>query len=812
MKILIVDDKEENRYMLEILFKGNGHDTLSASNGAEALEHLKSGRIDLIISDILMPVMDGFELCRKVRADNALAGIPFIIYTATYTGPQDEEFAKKIGADRFILKPCEPELMLNTIRDITIEKQRNNIPIQAHPEDQEVLKLYNERLIRKLEQKMLQLEKSEELFKNLFKYHAAVKLIVDPDTGNIIDANEAAVNYYGWPHDQIIRMNIQDINALPPEEVKAAIKKVRDQKKYHFEFRHRRADGSIRDVEIYSSNIKVHGKDILHSIVYDITERKQIEEELKKYREHLEEIVKERTNDLAMERNLLRTLIDSLPDQIYAKDNDNRYIIANPNVLHSFGKTNTDEIIGKTDFELLPQKEAMKGYTAEHAVLTSKGKMFNFEEPVTDPKGNILWHSSTKVPLKDSEGRVIGLVGITRDITESKQAEENLQKAKEAAEAANRAKSTFLSNMSHEIRTPLNAILGFSQLMQSDNKISKEHRNWLGTINRSGEHLLALINDILEVSRIEAGRVAFNPSSFDLQALFRDIEAMFRIKTDEKKLNFIFEYLDELPRYVVTDEGKLRQIMVNLVGNAVKFTKEGGIALRARVKEKSDKMRFTVEIEDTGPGIAEKDIDKLFQKFGQTATGIREGGTGLGLAISQQYAKIMGGEITVKSSEGKGTCFILTIDIEKSKDIVKEKNQKKRVIGLKPGQKQYRILVADDRSDNRELLKVMLTSVGFELEEAKDGNETIEKFKAWSPDLILLDMRMPVMDGYETIRGIRAIEEKKTPIIAVTASAFQEDKQKTKDSGADGYLRKPFKEHEVFERIESYLDVQYVYR
>ena len=220
----------------------------------------------------------------------------------------------------------------------------------------------------------------------------------------------------------------------------------------------------------------------------------------------------------------------------------------------------------------------------------------------------------------------------------------------------------FLSNMSHEIRTPLNAILGFSELMQGDKNLSKEHINWLKTINRSGEHLLALINDILEISRIEAGRITFNPSTFDLHALLRDIEAMFRVKTDEKNLSLLFEYSDELPKYVVTDEGKLRQIIINLVGNAVKFTKEGGVAFRARIKHENDKMYFIAEVEDTGPGIAEKDIDKLFQKFGQTEAGIKEGGTGLGLAISQQYAKIMGGEITLRSEEGKGTCFTLTIE------------------------------------------------------------------------------------------------------------------------------------------------------
>lgn len=545
---------------------------------------------------------------------------------------------------------------------------------------------------------------------------------------------------------------------------------------------------------------------------HDITIRKKSEEELNNYHEHLEELVKERTNELARERNMLRTLIDTLPDEIYAKDGEGRFIMANYPVLRSFRLSAFNDILGKTDFDFLPKEEAMKAYAKEHSVLQHGGQMINYGDHIIDSVGKIRWLAVTKAPMRDKEGNITGLVGINRDITYFKEAEEALKKAKEAAEAANIAKSTFLSNMSHEIRTPLSAILGFSELMQRDDNLTKKHIDWLKTINRSGEHLLSLINDILEVSRIEAGRIAFNPSNFNLHALLHDMEAMFRIKTDAKNLTLLFEFSDDLPGYIVTDEGKLKQIIINLVGNAVKFTKEGGVALRARAKHENDKTRLVAEIEDTGPGIPEKDIDKLFRKFGQTEAGIKEGGTGLGLAISQQYAKFMGGMITVKSEEGKGACFTLTIDIENGKEPVKEENQKRRVIGLKPGQKPYRILIADDRAANRELLRIMLTTAGFEVEEAQNGNEAIAKFKVWSPDLILMDMRMPVMDGYEAIRGIRAIEEKKTPIIAVTASVFHEDRQVAQETGADAYLRKPFREYELFERIESCLAVQYLYR
>jgi PAS domain S-box-containing protein len=643
-----------------------------------------------------------------------------------------------------------------------------------------------------------------------------VSIVITDTSGNIEYVNPKFEQMTGYSMQEVSGKNPRFLKSgeTLPEVYTNMWAVISKGGKWQGEFHNKKKNGELYWEFASISAIVDGSRKITHylGVKEDISEHKKTEEELKMHRDHLEELVKERTNDLDKERNLLRTLIDSLPDEIYAKDTDGRFIIANNHVLHSYNQININTILGKSDIELLPQDEAMKYNRAEHAVLTAKGKMINYEESVPGPDGRLRWHSITKVPMRDKEGKITGLVGINRDITYFKESEEILEKAKEAAEAANLAKSTFLSNMSHEIRTPLNAILGFSELMQADEKVTKKHIEWLRTINRSGEHLLALINDILEVSRIEAGRVTLNQSNFNLHSLLHDIEAMFRLKTNEKNLTLLFEYSDKLPGFVAADEGKLRQIIINLVGNAVKFTKEGGIALRAYPKLENDKIRFVAEVEDTGPGIVEKDLDKLFQKFGQTETGIKEGGTGLGLAISQQYAKIMNGNIAVRSKEGKGTCFTLTIDIENGEEIVKEENQKRHVIGLEPDQKLYRILVADDHTDNRELLKIMLTSVGFEVIEARNGNETIEKFTESLPDLILMDMRMPVMDGYETIRSIRKIEKKQTPIIAVTASVFLEDLEKIKEAGSDGYLRKPFKENELFECIESCLGVQYIYK
>jgi CheY-like chemotaxis protein len=369
--------------------------------------------------------------------------------------------------------------------------------------------------------------------------------------------------------------------------------------------------------------------------------------------------------------------------------------------------------------------------------------------------------------------------------------------------------------MSHEIRTPMNAILGFSQLMQCDPEVTARQRKQLDTINRSGEHLLALINDILEISKIEAGRVTLNPTAFDLHALLNDLEMMFRVRTDVKKLQFAVERIGEVPRFVVSDEGKLRQVLINLLGNAVKFTKEGGIILRVRaLHEETQKLRLRVEVEDTGPGIAAEDMGRLFHHFEQTETGRKSGsGTGLGLAISREFVRLMGGDISVRSQVDRGSLFEFNIALKEANPAaVVMRVESSRVTGLEAGQPRYRVLVADDKEDNRELLSQMLGPIGFQIRQVANGEEAVKEFETWGPSLILMDLRMPVMDGYEAIRRIRASAGgKDTRIIAVTASAFEETRKDVLADGADDFVSKPFRETELLEKIGCLLGVKYVY-
>ncbi|MEG4811068.1 response regulator [Microcoleus sp. F8-D3] len=406
------------------------------------------------------------------------------------------------------------------------------------------------------------------------------------------------------------------------------------------------------------------------------------------------------------------------------------------------------------------------------------------------------------------------------------------KKAEEAAAAASLAKSQFVANMSHELRTPLNAILGFTQVMSRDSLLSHEHLENLRIINRSGQHLLELINDVLDLSKIEAGIIALDERSFDLYQLLDTLEEMFQIKAETKKIQLRFSVQANVPQYIKTDEKKLRVCLINLLGNAMKFTRDGGrIWLRVSVESNQPPppeseinpnstsvkpLLILFEVADTGMGIATAEIDTLFDAFVQTQAGRKAAdGTGLGLTITKKYVQIMGGDIWVKSVLGEGTSFKFNIRVFAaiSPEITVATLQ--RAIGLEADQPVYRILAVDDNQDNRLLLLKMLQPIGFEVREAENGYQAVELWESWQPHLIWLDTRMPVMDGFEAVRQIRAKEKQtqwRTVIIALTASTFEEKKGEIIAAGCDDFVRKPFQEQILFDKMACYLGVRYLYQ
>ncbi|MDX2228288.1 MAG: ATP-binding protein [Leptolyngbyaceae cyanobacterium bins.349] len=419
-----------------------------------------------------------------------------------------------------------------------------------------------------------------------------------------------------------------------------------------------------------------------------------------------------------------------------------------------------------------------------------------------------------------------------------------LEQAAERAAIANRAKSQFLAKMSHELRTPLNAILGFAQVMNRNPQIPLESQEHLRIINRSGEHLLTLINDVLEMSKIEAGQLVLTEQHFNLHRLLRSLQEMFALKAAQKGLTLAFEADSSVPHYVCSDEAKLRQILINLMSNAIKFTAQGSVVVRVQAEVTSaapqrcgcnpsdpppcQALRLYFAIEDTGCGIERQDWELIFEAFMQTERGRYAEGTGLGLCISRQFARLMGGDITVQSVVHQGSTFTCQVLVRQpaAQNLLKSETHQ-IVIGLEPAQPTYRILIAEDVPENRQLLVTLLEPIGFEVQTAENGKAAIAQWQTWQPHLILMDIQMPDMGGYEATRQIRALEaaeaqerqeagNPRTPphtlIIALTAYAFESDRADSLEVGCDEYIAKPFSETTLFEAIARHTGVRYRYK
>jgi PAS domain S-box-containing protein len=558
-----------------------------------------------------------------------------------------------------------------------------------------------------------------------------------------------------------------------------------------------RKDGTEFPVEISLSPLETEEGPLVSSTIRDITERKRAERS----------------------REQLASIVDYSDDAIIGKSLTGTIVNWNKGAERLYGYS-AEEVMGKPISILLPPDRE-----DELANITSKleeGEVVSEETVRRRKDGKLIDVALTVSPIKNSRGQVTAASAIARDISDRKHAEQQilnlnrqLEAAAAAADTANRAKSTFLSTMSHEIRTPMNAILGYAQLMLRDPKLGEDAKENLKIIGRSGEHLMSLINDVLDMSKIEAGRVELNPATFNISKLLDDLASMFRLRAHAKGLLFEMLATGEAVPYIEADEGKIRQVLINLLGNAVKFTQLGHIKLHVALEQtESDQLWFSARVEDTGLGMTHEDQQKLFQPFTQAGGAVESlKGTGLGLAISRKYARLMGGDITFTSQLGSGSVFQFEIPVGRADaGVAIKRSVPRHVIALQAGQEIPRVLVVDDNFENRDWLMKLLTSIGFVVRDAADGEAAIRNWETWNPRLILMDVHMPVMNGLEATERIkRDPRGKETVIVALTASVMDGDRRAVLQSGVDGFVSKPCREDELLETVRRLLNITYDY-
>ncbi|HYL86202.1 MAG TPA: response regulator [Candidatus Angelobacter sp.] len=537
----------------------------------------------------------------------------------------------------------------------------------------------------------------------------------------------------------------------------------------------------------------------------------------------LEARVEERTRDLqnevaqrgraeealSIERERLRALIDNVPDYMYVKDVDCRFLVANLSVARQMGANSPEELLGKSDFDFYPRELAETFFKDERRVILSGEPEVNREEVGLDSRGNESHVLTTQVPLRDKSGRVIGLAGVGRDISVLMKAQEEMSRAREAAEAASRAKSEFLANMSHEIRTPLNGVIGMTDLaLETD--LTEDQREYLETVKLSADSLLTVINDILDFSKIEAGRVDLEALDFDLRECVESTLKTMALRADQKGLELLCEIAPDVPGTLKGDAARLRQVILNLVGNGIKFTEHGEVVVRVGIHRKEAngyELQFTVA--DTGIGIPEEKREAIFAPFSQadTSTTRKYGGTGLGLTISARLVAMMGGAMWVESEQGKGSQFHFTVHLQVATANAIEMAPAVSTKCLRG----VRVLVVDDNQTNRRILEAMLKRWETVTKSVSGGEEALAQLaaalEAKEPfDLILTDSHMPEMDGFALIESIRKRPEfSAATIMMLTSAGHRGEAARCRQLGVAAYLLKPIRQNELREAIAQVL-------
>jgi PAS domain S-box-containing protein len=947
-RALIVDDIKENLYLLEALLKAYGFITATANNGAEALGLALKDPPDIIIADILMPVMDGYTLCREWKKDDILKYIPFVFYTATYTHPKDGEFALSLGADRFIIKPQEPEDFMSIIEQVLSEFRNGKIQVSQTPESSEVnmLKEYNETLIRKMEDRMLKseeaekkiriyasqleseieqrkqiaqtLKESEEKYRSIFENSGIGILLTSPE-GRIFSANDFACKLFGRTEEEIILLGRDGLVDHTDPNLQLLLDERKRIGHAKGELTFIRKDGSKFLAEVSSVIFQdKDGNERTSMVIRDLTEQKKAEEALQK------------------NEAMLSLILNSIPQSIFWKDRNSIYLGSNKVFAKAAGFEDPSLLIGKSDFDLPWRQEESEAYRKDDKeVIETQEPKIHIIETQHQHDGKQVWVDTTKIPLKDIHNTGYGVLGIYEDITEQKKAQEALKEselrfrilaesspvgifttnakgsttyvnqrwceisklsfedamgdgwlkaihpddrdnlihdwkqstlastdskaeyrfihpdgsvawvigqavpkrsekgcitgyigtitditerkkmeadlifAKEKAEESDRLKSAFLANMSHEIRTPMNGILGFAELLKEPDLTGEQQQDYIEIIEKSGFRMLNIINDIVDISKIESGQMKVSISETDINKQIEYLFAFFKTEAESKGIKFSFKNnFSGLQERIKTDREKLYAILTNLIKNAIKYTDTGSIefgvstsSTTGPVSEPAELLQFYVK--DTGIGIPIHRQKAIFERFIQADITDKEArqGAGLGLSIAKAYVEMLGGTIWVESESGIGSTFYFTIPyLTDSTEKYPFRNEDKSGVE-KINSGILKTLIVEDDEGSAKFISIAIRKISNQIVFSRTGIEAVEVCHN-NPDidLILMDIQMPEMDGYEATRQIRQFNPE-VIIIAQTAFALSDDREKAIAAGCNDYISKPIKIDKLKEMI-----------
>ena len=836
IEILIVDNQREHADSLRALLERSGYDVCVEYNGKDALDAIRRHRPTMVISAIAMPEMDGYELCQHVKADDALKEIPIILLTPL-SDPQDIIRGMESGANNFIVTPYEEKFFLSRIRYILANQElrkmtKSEMGMEIFfggkkyfftPDRIQIIDL----LLSTYEtavQKNLELEKSRVNYLALLETSADAVVVVDRQN-RVQFVNPAAEQLFERP----AKMFLEQPFDFPLQAGETT------------ELRISRRDGSAAIAEMRVAETDWREERAYLATLRDITQRKEAEEAVQHRNRHLSLLNHDsQMFGSSLELNTVietvleevQTLLNAFSISLWLLESGTNELVCK----HAKGP-GSDALIGVR----LRVGQGLTGWAAQQnqtlLIPDSWNDARHFKQ--IDQQAQETSRSMLSIPLRN-KGHVIGVLNLTnpnighftdqdvtllepvaaaaanaienarlyteaqREILRRQDVEEELRQAKAAAEQANHSKSVFLASMSHELRTPLNAILGFAQLVARSERLQPFEQEDLRIIIRSGEHLLTLINQVLDLSKIEAGKMTLNSNNVDLHRLLQDLADLFGLRAREKGLHLIFECPPDIPHFIISDEVKLRQILINVLNNAIKFTKTGGVRLRAsQATREQSTLRFSIQ--DTGPGMSQAEQHRLFEQYVQTNSGqAAQEGSGLGLAISRKFTEMLGGRIEVASTPGEGATFHILIPIQVCETPPKESAASRNVVALAPGQPRYRVMVGDNNPENRRLLTALLQPVGFEL----FLDKTLEHWADWQPDIILFD---PVVIGYQAIQRIKADPTgQRIPIAALSAIPFEEERRVALAAGCDDFLRTPFRASELFALLATHLGAQYL--